>query len=119
MYSPTVRYLDDFPIYRQISGKRFKIMSVCNNGIKRNSYIHVRMVMTLSFLSVTDGENAFGDLSDEIGNRYNKNMDIGTLQGNSRRGTSTITDEIWNICTAEPEMNYLQRTITSKDDIAA
>ena len=69
--------------------------------------IHVRMLMSLAFVPVTEVENAFGDLSDKIQNQYNNDMDdllnyfedtyIGRLHRNGRRGAPIFAFEIWNM----------------------
>ena len=91
--------------------------------------IHVRMIMSLAFVTVADVVNAFNDLTDEIEMQYNTDMDdllnyfedtyMGRLHRNGRQAAPSFTLEIWNMYMDEPKTNYLERTIMSKVGIAA
>ena len=69
--------------------------------------IHVRMIMRLAFVPVADVVNAFNDLSDEIENQHNNDMDvllnyfedtyIGRLHRNGRRAAPIFAFEVWNM----------------------
>ena len=68
--------------------------------------IHVRMI-TLAFVSVVDVVNAFNDLSDEIENQHNNDMDdllnyfedtyIGRLYRDGRREAPIFAFKVWKM----------------------